>query len=210
MNQDDSETTKPIEDFDYDETSIAKPKKSRGRQKKTVDNELVVLQEENKKLDNELVEIKKEELTKKLTKKQLKLEAIERGEIFIDPDKKPRKIQDKPRTEKQLEVLSLGRAKGRETLNKKFEIQRENKKKHLEELVVKKASKILENDIKVKTKLKKQLDLDDEEEKEEKEEEEIVYVKPKPKQIRKTKKLIYYDDDDIKEPFVEKPKLIFY
>jgi len=162
------------------EETILNPKREKGRPRRTKNEEEIKDEMEEQLVKQQISDAKHKQLEEKREKRELKKEALERGEIYIDPEKPPRKPRG-PASEKQLENLAKGRALGRERLLKKYEIQREQKREATEELVIKKANRLIELQTKSKLKVKRDLDMEDEDDEPEELVKVIQPVKPKKK-----------------------------
>jgi len=134
----------------------------------------------------------------------LKTEYLEQGEIYRDTDEANKPPREKRVvSQKTLDALAIGREKSKEVLAKKYEIQRANKKEATEQLIIKKANRIIELEIKHKNKIKKELDLEDADD----EPEELIQVIQPIK--AKKKKIILTPQSDSEEDVVynKKPKI---
>ena len=157
------------------------------------------------------VKVKTEIELKKEYNKLLKRQALTDGIVLkIDPlvketpTVKPKKIV----SQKTLDALALGRAKSKLVLAEKYRIQRENKQQITEDLIIKKANKMVELNDKHKQKMKKEFDYEsDPSVNEEEDEEEPIIKKKKP--IIKKKKVVVLSRAEEEEDTDEEEEIVY-
>jgi len=113
-----------------------------------------------------------------------------------EPIQKPKRVQ----TEKQKEATSRNLAAGRAKRDANRELKKQEDKIRAEELIAKKAERIIKTKTKKETQIKKLIGLDDDEQEEEIEIEERIIKKPK------KKKIIYREESDSEEERIIKSK----
>ena len=106
---------------------------------------------------------------------------------------KPKRVLN----EKQKEAVAINLKKGRDKRDENRKIKLEEDKKQAEELIAKKAERILKTQTKKETQIKKLIGLDDNDNDEI---EERIIKKPK------KKKIIYREESDSEEEVIIKPK----
>jgi len=116
-------------------------------------------------------------------------ESVEEEIIVQKP--KPKRVLN----EKQKEAVAINLAKGRAKRDENRKLKLEEDKKNAEELIAKKAERMLKTKTKKETQIKNLIGLDDEESIEER-----IIKKPK------KKKIIYREESDSEEEIIIKPK----